>query len=121
MSKKKTAPEAGANKKMTRAERREIAKRIKLASNFTPEELDEEMKAHPNGQLARQVAVDVLWETFKENFVPPKQEDCQSSEEYGEELESFNRYVEHMHKVAGYWYTLGTQHSEFIEELLKAE
>ena len=106
---------------LTRSQRREIAKKIAIASKFTPEELEAELRQHPNGNLARQVCVEYFWNDFleKAGYKEPERESGMSDEEYEVERQAFSNFLASEKKIAMFWYSLGVKHQDTMMDLLK--
>lgn len=96
-----------------------ITQLINATATYQPEELICEMERNPNGKLAINVCVDVNWKQFENMFPSPVRSLNMTDEEYAEEEAAQARFIAKQKRFAGYWYTLGMQHSQSIAHVLE--
>lgn len=123
MKKKKNTVSKANRPDLSRRERRAMAKRIRVASTFTTEELVKEVTEHPNGVLSVACCVDFLWDRFcqKYGLEPPVREEKMTDEEWAREQQAFQNFIVSEKNVAKFWYLMGlSHHSETHQQFMDA-
>lgn len=116
--KKKSTVEKANRPDLNRAQRREMAKKIREASQFTQEELIKQITEHPKSLVSVSCCVDFKWKAFMEKYgyPVPERKEGMSDEDWKIEEQAFRNFIASEKQVAMFWYVMGLNHHEEIHQ-----
>lgn len=120
MATKGIEPAKKPEKKLTKAERRQLRQDISQMSKVTPEELLKMMREDPEGIMSVGATLDFQWGIYVKGaqIKMPEQEEGVSDEEYAQQKALFDNWLAGIRKIARYWYLAGINHTKNFEQLM---